>query len=42
MRDELRAWAAAALKTWAALPQAGAGTEEVDAAMEEALRKIGY
>ena len=42
MRDKLRAWVSAALKTWAALPQAGAGTEEVDAAMQEALRRIGY
>jgi hypothetical protein len=42
MREELRAWTAGALETWAALPQAGAPGEEMDAAMEDALRQIGY
>lgn len=42
LRAELRAWAAAALQTWASLPHAGVQSEQVDAAMEEALRRIGY
>jgi arylsulfatase A-like enzyme len=42
MRGELRAWTAAALETWASLPQAGRQAGEMDAAMEEALRQIGY
>jgi arylsulfatase A-like enzyme len=42
MREELRAWTAGALETWAALPQAGAPGEKMDAAMEDALRQIGY
>jgi arylsulfatase A-like enzyme len=42
MRDELRAWTAAALETWASLPQAGTQGGEMDAALENALRQIGY
>jgi hypothetical protein len=42
MRDQLREWAATALQTWASLPQAGARDERSDAALEEALRRIGY
>jgi arylsulfatase A-like enzyme len=42
MRDQLREWAAAALQTWASLPQAGARDDHSDAALEEALRRIGY
>jgi arylsulfatase A-like enzyme len=42
MRDELRAWTSAALETWASLPRAGHQAVELDAAMEEALRQIGY
>ena len=42
MRDELRAWTSAALETWALLPRAGHQAGELDAAMEEALRQIGY
>jgi len=42
MRSDLRAWTAGALETWAALPQAGSQAEDRDAAMEDALRQIGY
>jgi arylsulfatase A-like enzyme len=42
MRDNLRAWTANALRTWASLPQADRRAQELDAAMEEALRQIGY
>lgn len=42
MRDEVRAWTAAALETWASLPLAGTGTEGLDEAMEKALQQIGY
>jgi arylsulfatase A-like enzyme len=42
MRDELRAWTASTLETWASLPHSGGQAEELDAAMEEALRQIGY
>ncbi|MFC2029901.1 sulfatase [Chloroflexota bacterium] len=42
MRDQLRAWTAASLETWASLPQAGSAPEEADEAMQEALRNIGY
>jgi arylsulfatase A-like enzyme len=42
MRDQLREWAATALQTWASLPQSGAQDDRSDAALEEALRRIGY
>jgi arylsulfatase A-like enzyme len=42
MRDELRAWTASAVQTWASLPQAGGQAEDRDAAMEDALHQIGY
>jgi hypothetical protein len=42
MRNQLREWAATALQTWASLPQAGAQDDRSDAALEEALRRIGY
>jgi arylsulfatase A-like enzyme len=42
MRDELRAWTARTMETWASLPHARGQIEELDAAMEEALRQIGY
>jgi arylsulfatase A-like enzyme len=42
MREDLRAWTASALETWASLPQADRGAEELDEAMEDALRQIGY
>jgi arylsulfatase A-like enzyme len=42
MRDQLRAWTASALETWASLPQSGKQAEELDAAMQKALRQIGY
>ena len=42
MRANLRAWTTSALETWASLPQAGRGAEELDEAMEDALRQIGY
>ncbi len=42
MRDELREWTAASLETWASLPQAGGEPGDLDAAMQEALRNIGY
>ena len=42
MRDDLRAWTASTLDTWASLPHAGGQIEELDAAIEEALRQIGY
>jgi arylsulfatase A-like enzyme len=42
MRDELRAWTAAALETWASLPRVGHQAGEVDTAIEDALRQIGY
>jgi arylsulfatase A-like enzyme len=42
MRDDLRAWTSATLETWASLPQAGHQAGELDAAMEDALRQIGY
>jgi arylsulfatase A-like enzyme len=42
MRDQLRAWTTTALQTWVSLPQAGDQAGEVDEAMEDALRQIGY
>ena len=42
MREELRAWTAEALETWALLPKAGSQGEASDAAIEDALRQIGY
>jgi len=42
MLHDLRAWTAGALRTWAALPQSGKEPGELDAAMEDALQKIGY
>jgi arylsulfatase A-like enzyme len=42
MRDDLRTWTAGTLNTWAALPQSGKEAEEVDAALQDALRQIGY
>ncbi len=42
LRNELRAWKAAAVKTWASLPQADVASEDVDQAMEDALDRIGY
>jgi arylsulfatase A-like enzyme len=42
MRDELRTWTTSALQTWISLPQAGDQAGEVDEAMEDALRQIGY
>jgi arylsulfatase A-like enzyme len=42
MRDQVRAWTADSLETWASLPQAGGQTGEIDAALENALRQIGY
>jgi arylsulfatase A-like enzyme len=42
MRDQLREWTATALQTWASLPKAGGQDGEPDAALEEALRRIGY
>jgi arylsulfatase A-like enzyme len=42
MRDELRAWTVGALETWASLPQSGREAGELDAALEDALRQIGY
>jgi arylsulfatase A-like enzyme len=42
MRDDLRAWAAARLETWASLPHSDKGGGDLDAALEEALRQIGY
>jgi arylsulfatase A-like enzyme len=42
MRDDLRAWTSAALETWAALPQSGHRPGEMDAAIQNALRQIGY
>jgi arylsulfatase A-like enzyme len=42
MRGALRAWMANALETWASLPQAGRDAGEMDAAMQDALRQIGY
>jgi arylsulfatase A-like enzyme len=42
MRDALRAWTAGALEVWASLPQAGMQAGALDAAMEDALREIGY
>jgi arylsulfatase A-like enzyme len=42
MRDELRAWTTNAMETWASLPHSRGQAEELDAAMEEALRQIGY
>jgi arylsulfatase A-like enzyme len=42
MREDLRAWTTRALETWASLPQADRGAEELDEAMEDALRQIGY
>jgi arylsulfatase A-like enzyme len=42
MRDDLRAWTAAALETWASLPRVGHQAGEVDTAIEDALRQIGY
>lgn len=42
MRSQLRAWTAAALETWAALPRSGSSSGALDAALEEALRQIGY
>jgi arylsulfatase A-like enzyme len=42
MRDQLREWTAASLETWASLPQAGGQPGELDEAMQEALRNIGY
>ncbi len=42
MRDQLRAWTASTMETWASLPHARGEADEMDAAMEEALRQIGY
>jgi arylsulfatase A-like enzyme len=42
MREELRAWTAGALETWALLPKAGGPGEAGDDAIEDALRQIGY
>jgi arylsulfatase A-like enzyme len=42
MRDDLRAWTAARLETWASLPHSGKDGGDLDAALEEALRQIGY
>jgi len=42
MRDDLRAWTASTMATWASLPHARGQTDGLDAAMEEALRQIGY
>jgi arylsulfatase A-like enzyme len=42
MRDDLRSWTASTLKTWASLPHSGKQTEELDAAIQDALRQIGY
>ncbi len=42
MRDELRAWTASMMESWASLPHARGEAGEMDAAMEEALRQIGY
>jgi arylsulfatase A-like enzyme len=42
MRDALRAWTASALETWASLPHTGKRSEALDAALQEALREIGY
>jgi arylsulfatase A-like enzyme len=42
MRADLRAWTTQVLESWAALPQAGGQSGELDEAMEEALRQIGY
>jgi arylsulfatase A-like enzyme len=42
MRDNLRAWTASTMQTWASLPHTRGAAEELDAAIEEALRQIGY
>jgi arylsulfatase A-like enzyme len=42
MREELRAWTTEALQTWISLPQAGDQAGDVDEAIEDALRQIGY
>jgi arylsulfatase A-like enzyme len=42
MREMVRAWTAGTLETWASLPQAGGQSGEMDAALENALRQIGY
>jgi arylsulfatase A-like enzyme len=42
MREQVRAWTADSLETWASLPRAGGQTGEMDAALEDALRQIGY
>jgi hypothetical protein len=42
MRDDLRAWTADTVETWASLPHSRGQADELDAAMEEALREIGY
>jgi len=42
LRQDLVAWQRTALDTWAGLPKAGVGSEQVDQAMQDALKRIGY
>lgn len=42
LSGELKAWESSALETWAALPKAGVAAAQVDEAMQEALKRIGY
>jgi arylsulfatase A-like enzyme len=42
LRKELRAWQVAAINTWSTLPTSGLPSEEIDQAIQDALRRIGY